>query len=350
MPPTLRKIRIFVASPGDVTTERQQLAKVVDELNLTLTALAPEKGIIVELVRWETNVAPGLGRDAQDVVNRQIGMYDIFIGIMWRRFGTKTSIAGSGTVEEFQNAYEQWKRDQARPVLFYFCQTPFAPPRTIDDVQQLQRVVEFHVELSSKGLVWEYDDPERFSDIIRPHLLLVLSHMLAPTESLSETAQRSKSAALEGVGANTREQIEALVGEYEEVRKSMPSSDARTRRMAGVFSRMRALALSASPLLPELTNSHRAGMRLSAIAILQENPDPAYLGWLAARPASEKPFPGYQATMALLSAARLLGKSHRANVQAAIKNAQDLVRSLDWKDPNQVKALQDAQRTLDENT
>jgi len=41
MATTVTKVRIFVASPGDVASERSQLDKVVDELNVMLPALAP---------------------------------------------------------------------------------------------------------------------------------------------------------------------------------------------------------------------------------------------------------------------------------------------------------------------
>ena len=43
----------------------------------------------------------GLGIDAQDVINRQLGEYDIFLGIMNTRFGSPTHRADSGTEEEF---------------------------------------------------------------------------------------------------------------------------------------------------------------------------------------------------------------------------------------------------------
>ena len=61
-----RILKIFVASPGDVRKEREALVRVISELNQTLTILAPEKGLALELVRWETHVAPGLGDDAQE--------------------------------------------------------------------------------------------------------------------------------------------------------------------------------------------------------------------------------------------------------------------------------------------
>ena len=119
MPTEAKKIRIFVASPGDVQSERLQLSKVVDELNTTISAIAPEKQIFLELIKWETHVHPGLGRDPQEVVNQQIGKYDIFVGIIWKRLGTPTALARSGTEEEFQHAYSIWQKNKSFPVLFY---------------------------------------------------------------------------------------------------------------------------------------------------------------------------------------------------------------------------------------
>ena len=89
---------------------------MINELNLTITAISPEKRVLLELVRWETHVAPSLGSDPQDVVNRQIGEYDLFVGIMWKRMGTPTALATSGTEEEFNGAYELWQQNRTFPV------------------------------------------------------------------------------------------------------------------------------------------------------------------------------------------------------------------------------------------
>src|SRR5450759_4663688 len=94
----VQKIRIFVASPGDVGKEREGLKDVVQELN---TTIAPYKGLALELVKWETHATPNMGR-AQGVINSQLGEYDIFVGLMWKRFGTPTGKAEYGTEEEFR--------------------------------------------------------------------------------------------------------------------------------------------------------------------------------------------------------------------------------------------------------
>ena len=70
-PRTISLLKIFVASPGDVSEERAVLEEVVRELNLTLPR---NLGVMLELVRWETHAMPGMEADVQDVINRQIGV------------------------------------------------------------------------------------------------------------------------------------------------------------------------------------------------------------------------------------------------------------------------------------
>src|SRR5436190_3370583 len=56
----------------------------------------------------------------------------------WRRFGTPTGVAGSGTEEEYRIAYRTWEENNAMPLLFYFCQKPFMP-RSLDEVDQIRQ-------------------------------------------------------------------------------------------------------------------------------------------------------------------------------------------------------------------
>ncbi|MCH7962539.1 MAG: nucleotide-binding protein [Bacteroidetes bacterium] len=161
----MKKIKIFVASPGDVSSERDDLKKVVDEVN---TTIASYKNCILELVRWETHCSPRMGRP-QGVINDQIGKYDIFVGIMWKRFGSPTGVAESGTEEEFRIAYRCWEENQDLPILFYFSQEPYNLISS-EDVNQCGKVIDFRSELQSKGLVWEYRDAADFKDVVRPHL------------------------------------------------------------------------------------------------------------------------------------------------------------------------------------
>jgi predicted nucleotide-binding protein len=178
---SVQKIRLFAASPGDVKAEREHLRHLVGELN---TTVAPYKNSVIELVRWETHCQPGMGR-TQGVINAQIGTYDIFLGMMWKRFGTPTGVTDSGTEEEFRRAYRCWERDHTLPILFYFSQAPFTP-RGEEELQQCSAVLRFRAELESLGLVWEYRDAADFPDVVRPHLYRIILNF--PSAGVRRTA------------------------------------------------------------------------------------------------------------------------------------------------------------------
>lgn len=174
MPTSTTTVRIFVASPADLSMERALVSDVVEELNRTT---GNSRGFRLELVKWETHVHPEMGRP-QGLINQQIGRYDIFVGIIWKRFGSPTGRAESGTEEEFRLAYDSWVRTQSPKVLFYFCQAAYTVSSE-HDLEQLRKVLSFRQELQTKGLFWEYDSHEHFADVLRPHLGLVLEEMFA---------------------------------------------------------------------------------------------------------------------------------------------------------------------------
>ena len=333
-PTTMRKVRIFVASPGDVRDERDQLGRVVSELNQILAALVPEAGLVLELVRWETHVHPGLGTDAQDVVNQQldIGEYDVFVGIFWLRFGTPTSRAESGTEEEFGIAYRAWKElGRAIQIMVYFCRALAPPAEDSDAVMQLHKVVKFRKKLFDEGLARDYGEHAEFADNVRRDLVLVLGQMLHATSSPAGIADQAGQAVTDDDRGATRERIRALAYEYDAIRDpktGMPSGSERTRRMEIVASKMRARALSVYPFVDELITSRSAGERLAAVSTLEAVPDARYLGWLAERFGPEKPFVAYHAALGLLSAARSLDRDELPQVRAALDEAQRATRGL----------------------
>lgn len=139
----VQKLRVFVASPGDVRPERDLMRKVIDELNVTI---GPYKNCVLELVRWESHCHPEMGR-AQAIINEQIGTYDIFIGIMWKRFGSPNGEKfNSGTEEEFRIAYDTWLERGVPWIKFYFKKESYRCD-TQEEIQQLLQVHKFRNEL-----------------------------------------------------------------------------------------------------------------------------------------------------------------------------------------------------------
>jgi hypothetical protein len=168
MPKQETVLRVFVASPGDVAEERRVLEDVIRELNVTWSGTL---GIRLDLIRWETHANPGFAEDPQQVINEQIpAEYDIFIGIMWARFGTPTKRAGSGTVEEFENAYERHKvKSDGIEIMFYFKNTPISPNTMIP--AQLEMLLNFKSGLGALGgLYYEFSTVDEFRSNVRLHL------------------------------------------------------------------------------------------------------------------------------------------------------------------------------------
>jgi hypothetical protein len=120
-----------------------------------------------------------------------------------------------------------------------------------------------------------------------------------------------------------RNQMLDLAREYERTRASMSPGDARTRRMEVCVTKMRTLGLAAYPYLPEFSRSTAPGERLAAIAILQVRPDPEYWDWLADRLKEERPFVGYQAAIALLTAVRASAPADREKLERSLRKAKE---------------------------
>lgn len=166
MPRDLSALRIFVAGPGDVDDERRQLEDVVEELNKTW---ADTLHVRLDLLTWRDHAVPGVGRDAQDVVNRSMPQdYDIFIGIMWSRFGSPTQRAGSGTEEEFNRALIRARTAPGSVhLMMYFKDDPV--PMSAIDPEQVARIVAFRKHLEEEGvLYWTFTSP--FEATVRVHL------------------------------------------------------------------------------------------------------------------------------------------------------------------------------------
>ncbi len=177
-----RILKVFVASPDDVAEERNTLAKLLADINDVLAYLTPEKGLSLELVRYETHSYPDIGAP-QEVINREIPVdYDIFVGIMWKRAGTPTATTPAGTIEEFNRACERRKQGSLPRIMFYFCDQPIPVP-TATELQQLAESVKFRSQLASEGLTASYPSHAEFGDHVRGGLLRAIRDILNETDS-----------------------------------------------------------------------------------------------------------------------------------------------------------------------
>jgi hypothetical protein len=161
-------LSVFVSSPDDVKDERERLEEVIREFNKTWRAIL---GISMDLVRWETDAYPGIAEDPQAVINEQLPKdYDVFVGIMWGRFGTATKRAGSGTIEEFEHAKKRYdKNPKSVNIMFYFKDEPISPSKI--NIAQISKVIDFKKSLGKEGvLYWPFNNIDDFERLLRMHL------------------------------------------------------------------------------------------------------------------------------------------------------------------------------------
>ena len=139
MPSTRRVLHAFLASPGDLEEERKAIRDVVDEFN---RLWADDLGYQVDLVGWEETVA-GYGRP-QHLINQDVDRCDLFIGMIWKRWGTPPDSEGnfsSGFEEEFQRSMDRRERTGRPQVSLFFKEIP--EEFMTDPGDDLKRVLQF---------------------------------------------------------------------------------------------------------------------------------------------------------------------------------------------------------------
>ena len=196
VPEHVRLVRVVAVSPGDVHAERKLLAAVIEELD---RRLAPQHGCRLELWRWETDAYPGLHLDGpQGLIDdlMRIDDADLVVGIFWKRFGTPTSDAGSGTEHELRRAWAAWQTRAHPQVMVYFCERKFSPKNALE-AAELQKLLSFREAMPKEQLWWTYTTRLNFERAVREHLTAFIQtahRPTAPTIQPSETGAATEEA------------------------------------------------------------------------------------------------------------------------------------------------------------
>lgn len=169
-------MKIFVASPGDVPERHGPVDKVVKQLNNTLGS---KLDAFFDVVRWETHAPHGPSDRLQAVFNPLLDESDVALVLFWRRCGTDTGLAVSGTAEEYNRAIRAWRQRGSPRVLLYFSEVPAPPPRTVSEAQQMLEVARLREIAQADGLIGTYASPDDFSAIAHRDLFRLLSEIVS---------------------------------------------------------------------------------------------------------------------------------------------------------------------------
>lgn len=167
-----RIIKVFIASPGDLTVERRAFKDVVDELN---SGFGRGADVRFEPLGWEDALSVVVRR-SQDLINRDIDLCDVFVFVMWRRWGQSAPDAaergfGSYTEEEFHRALARFEKTK-HPAIFVFFKH-IDSGQMADPGEQLKKVLDFRrkLEESRRVLIRGFGDEEGFRKEIDRHLV-----------------------------------------------------------------------------------------------------------------------------------------------------------------------------------
>ncbi|MCP4629706.1 MAG: DUF4062 domain-containing protein [bacterium] len=174
---------------------------VIEELN---RGVADDRGLRLELSRWETDAYPGFHSDGpQGLIDPvlKIEECDILLGIFWKRFGTPTGDARSGTEHEIRHAIQSRPQSGRPQIMIYFKEAEFLP-HSEAELEQYRLVLRFRDEFPQEGLYWAFKDVAEFERLTRNHLMNLIRSQFdhaAPQDQSSDS--RELQAALRGPGA-----------------------------------------------------------------------------------------------------------------------------------------------------
>ncbi|MBV9302838.1 MAG: hypothetical protein JOY62_13435 [Acidobacteriaceae bacterium] len=171
MPKQTQVFSLFLAGAGDVKEEQTLVGRITEEWNLENW---PARQALISISSWRSSAYPDSGNEPQQLINKQLLDHaDIIVGIFWTRFGTPTSAAQSGTLEEIERGMATGKK-----VMIYFSDRDISPSTL--DAQQYSQILAFKKKYAEQGLYCTYKSLDEFALVFRRHLGRLMNEMLGP--------------------------------------------------------------------------------------------------------------------------------------------------------------------------
>jgi len=189
----------MIASPGDVSEARGIVRRAIEAWN---GANALPRKVMLFPVGWETSSAPALGDRAQAIINDQLGICDVLIGVFWTRLGTPTGTSPSGTIEEIERHLKAGSL-----VMLYFSNQPASPDSV--DPGQFKALKDAKARFMTQGLVDSYENISELESKLIHGLTIHMNERIGastagpsaipgPAVSLSESAKTLLREAVKG--------------------------------------------------------------------------------------------------------------------------------------------------------
>ncbi|MDC6390962.1 hypothetical protein PP182_19910 [Maribacter sp. PR1] len=174
-----KTIKILVSCPGDVDPEKEKIKRLCSDFTV---ANHGKSNIAFHVIDWKDYVGH-YGDRGQEQLNNYFGTYDVYIGILWKRFGTPPGSINeegkanqSGTEEEFRLAMNFWDRFR-KPKIQFFVKDYDKQVNNSLQSEQIKKVFEFLEELKRQNSSFlNYFDSEDSFNSKMIQVLLDLQH------------------------------------------------------------------------------------------------------------------------------------------------------------------------------
>ena len=174
---TIRELRVFISCPEDVAEEKERAKEVCGKLT---ESLRPLRGIEISPIEWKEDIVPNItGEGAQTVIDKQLEAYnyDVYLGIMWKRFGERMSNGLTPTESEFETALSRRIKTGRPAILFLFKSEPYIT-QDDDEKKQIADVQNFRKRIkdSDLGIYGSFGNAEKFSEKIEKYLKKIVEN------------------------------------------------------------------------------------------------------------------------------------------------------------------------------
>jgi hypothetical protein len=163
----IQTFNILVSSPSDLSDERKFIQEHVEQHINRLVGKFTTIRFSVSL--WETDSQTSISTSPQKVIDNTMPEYDIYLGILWLKFGTPTDGAPSGTVYEYERALQRIAEEKTHDIMFLFKEDN--PSLGTFDAHEYTKVQDFKNRLTNDGVLYKtYEDRFTLSNLLNIQL------------------------------------------------------------------------------------------------------------------------------------------------------------------------------------
>ena len=159
----LPELRVFLSCPDDVNSDRDQLRSILEAWS---NEVEDRYHVCLKIITGDSDVLRGPGRPQKNI-DKLVVNSDIYIGMMWKKFGGPTGLVQSGTLEEYIVAFQQWEEHHSPEMLFFFKKVIVDNNENGEDTLSAQQIHEFKKTIKPYFFYYDYDSIKDLTEKVK---------------------------------------------------------------------------------------------------------------------------------------------------------------------------------------